>query len=305
MPTLRRVAVLALGLATSACAAREAPAPVPAPGAAAVPHRVVDAATDRATSFDALVDRATEVDVVFFGEQHDDAGTHRLQLALLETLAARGEDVILSLEMFERDVQPHLDDYLAGRIDEPTFLSEARPWSNYATDYRPLVELAKERGWPVIASNVPRHYAAGVAEVGLDTLGRLPPDERALIARDIECPRDDYYARFLTAMGTHPGAAGEAEQRMARYFDAQCVKDETMAESIVAALAAWPDAVVVHMTGAFHSDFGQGIPARVERRQPGARIVVVSAVPVTEPGREAVDEHRGRADYLIFTQRPE
>lgn len=304
MTRLRHAAILALGLVTPACAARETPAPVPTPVAGGVPHRVADGATGDVVGFEALVDRATEADVVFFGEQHDDPDTHRLQVALLESLAVRGADVVLSLEMFERDVQPRLDAYLAGRIDEEAFLAEARPWPNYATDYRPLVEMAKERGWPVVAANVPRTYAAGVAQSGLEALNSLPPDERALIAREIECPRDEYYARFLVAMGAHPGAAGEAEGRAVRYYEAQCVKDETMAESIVSALAAHPDAVVVHVTGAFHSDFGQGVPRRVERRVPGVRTVVVSAVPVAEPSRGSIEEHQGRADYLIFTRDP-
>ncbi|MFO1029455.1 MAG: ChaN family lipoprotein [Planctomycetota bacterium] len=40
--------------------------------------------------------------------------------------AARAEaQVVLSMEMFERDVQPVLDDYLAGRIDEGEFLHKA------------------------------------------------------------------------------------------------------------------------------------------------------------------------------------
>ena len=82
-------------------------------------------------------------DVVFVGEQHDDPNTHRLERALLEGIARRRSDVVVSLEMFERDVQKRLDDYLAGRVTEEDFLKEARPWPRYATDYRPLVEFAK------------------------------------------------------------------------------------------------------------------------------------------------------------------
>ena len=37
---------------------------------------------------------------------------------MLEGLARRGRAVTLSLEMFERDVQPALDAYLAGRLSE-------------------------------------------------------------------------------------------------------------------------------------------------------------------------------------------
>src|SRR5690349_22509367 len=46
-------------------------------------------------------------------------------------------------EMFERDVQPALDAYLAGRLSEKDFRAQSRPWGNYDTAYRPLIERAK------------------------------------------------------------------------------------------------------------------------------------------------------------------
>ncbi len=299
---VRHTPLLLTILVAAACAGRAPSMPAPRPAdEAAAPYRIVDADAGRTLDVAGLAERAAEVDVVFFGEQHDDAGTHRLQHALLDALAARGDDVVLSLEMFERDVQSALDNYLAGRISEEEFLAGARPWPNYAADYRPLVELARERGWPVVAANVPRRYAAMVAAGGLDTLQALPAAERdAHIARDIDCPRDAYHDRFLQAMGIHPGA-GEASAAMERYYLAQCVKDETMAESIVAARERWPGALVVHVTGAFHSDFGHGIPARIERRTPGTRILILTGIPTADLARPPIEENRGRADVLLFT----
>ena len=45
------------------------------------------------------------------------------------------------------------------------------------TDYRPLVELARERGWLVVAANVPRRYASMVAAEGW-TARVVPTAER-------------------------------------------------------------------------------------------------------------------------------
>jgi len=298
---IRRIPLLLTLLVGAACAGRAPSAPAPSPTDAAPAYRIVDPGAGRTLDVAELAERAAAADVVFFGEQHDDAGTHRLQRALLDALADRRDVVVLSLEMFERDVQPALDDYLAGRISEEKFLAGARPWSNYATDYRPLVELARERGWPVVAANVPRRYASMVAAGGLDTLRVVPTAEReAYIARDIDCSRDAYHDRFLEAMGVHPGA-GQASDAMERYYLAQCLKDETMAESIVAARERWPGALVVHVTGAFHSDFGHGIPARVERRAPGTRILILTGIPTSDLARPPVEENRGRADVLLFT----
>src|SRR5690554_704509 len=53
---------------------------------------------------------ALERDVLFMGELHGDPAAHALQLELLDALIAAsgsaGREIVLSLEMFERDVQP-------------------------------------------------------------------------------------------------------------------------------------------------------------------------------------------------------
>ena len=88
---------------------------------------------------------------------------HRLELSLVEGLVRRRVPIVIAMEMFERDVQPVLDQYLAGTITEEQFLKDSRPWPRYATDYRPIVEFARAHHLPVIASNVPRHIATDVS----------------------------------------------------------------------------------------------------------------------------------------------
>ena len=94
--------------------------------------------------------------IVFFGEQHDDPATHAAELAVLAALGERRERVVLSVEMFERDVPLLLNQYLDGSVSEKDLMAGSRPWDRYNTDYRPLVELSRIRGWPEIAANVPR-----------------------------------------------------------------------------------------------------------------------------------------------------
>jgi len=77
---------------------------------------------------------------------------HEAEYTVLAALAERDPALVLALEMFERDISRRLDAYLQGVITEDTFLEHARPWPNYETDYRPVVEFAKERGIPVIAA---------------------------------------------------------------------------------------------------------------------------------------------------------
>ncbi len=271
-------------------------------------YRIVVPASVSETTPTAMLERLSRADVVFFGEQHDDPETHRAEAELLDAIGRTGRPVVLSLEMFERDIQPVLDDYLAGRVQESEFLARSRPWDRYATDYRRLIELAKEHRWRVVAANVPRPLASAIGRRGLAALDTLSAKDRATAARDNQCARDDYHARFMESMQSHsPGApSGDSlPTAMAeRFYLAQCVKDETMAESIVEArLAAPRDAIVVHYDGSFHSDYSQGTVARVKRRQPGWTIAVVSAVPVADPAVAPIATQSGKADFVIYTRR--
>jgi uncharacterized iron-regulated protein len=168
------------------------PAPLPQPAALSsyVPNRVYDTAIRQFIDFEVMLAGLTKADVIFVGEEHDDPNTHRLEAAILEGLDRRKLRAVVSLEMFERDVQPLLDGYLSGRMSEEELLQTARPWLRYATDYRPLVEAAKQRGWAVVAANVPRRIASAIAKSGRDAIAQLPDPDRRFVAHDLECPRD-------------------------------------------------------------------------------------------------------------------
>ncbi|MGH9371560.1 MAG: ChaN family lipoprotein, partial [Vicinamibacterales bacterium] len=298
------------------------------PPAVYVPERVYDTRRNTFIDFEVMLAELVRADVVLVGEQHHDPNTHRLELALLGGLRRRRVPLTISFEMFERDVQRLVDQYLGGYLDEAQFLRDARPWPRYATDYRSLVELAKTYGWPVIASNVPRRLASEVAKSGLAALDALSSDDRALAARELLCPQDTYFERFAKAMGTHAnpdekksevkkpepdkpetgkpsdGGVGTDPAMTERFYWAQCVKDETMAESIARAFAARPgrNGAVVHFNGAFHSDFGLGAAERTRRRLPGRRVDVVSILPIVDldalvPSAEDLK----RAEFLVYT----
>jgi len=276
-----------------------------------VPHRVFDTARGAFSDFEAMAADAAASDLVFLGEQHDDPNTHRLELAVLEALSRRKAAVVLSLEMFERDVQDPLEHFAMGHMEEAEFLKASRPWPAYRTDYKPLVDLAIKNGWAVVAANVPRPIAAEVAKSGPDVLLSKSEADRRLFAAELKCPtNDEYFDRFTRAMGgghTADGAAAsDAAKTLERYYFSQCLKDETMAESIAAsytaAKLASPHPVVVHVNGAFHSDYSQGTVARALRRLPGKRSVVISMRPVKDLDAISPDsDERRLGQYLLYT----
>jgi len=299
-------ALLASACTTVAPARGVGPAPV-------AESRVFDARARQYVDFGTFADAASKADVVFFGEQHDNPATHRAELALLAAVGARRSNVVVSLEMFDRDVQSVLDAYLGGQIAESVFVATSRAWPRYNTDYRALVELARAHGWIVVASNPPRRFATAVSRAGLSALDTMPARDRAMVARELSCPRDKYYERFAESMKGHSSGGGPASARDSadalavtnRFYEAQCVKDETMGESIAAAHArAGTGAIVLHFNGAFHTDMWLGTTARARRRMPNARALLVTAVPVDDVARTDAAAFADRADYVILTPKP-
>lgn len=80
---------------------------------------------------------------------------------------------------------------------------------------------------------------------------------------------------------------------------AQCLKDETMGESVA---RVWrPGRLVVHYNGSFHTDFRLGTAERAQRRVPNASMIVVTALPVANLDRlRPSKEDRKRANYLLY-----
>jgi uncharacterized iron-regulated protein len=255
-------------------------------------HRTIDALANAPVDLDHMADVLVGADVVFLGEFHDNDIGHELQLALTERLLARRPDLVVSLEMFERDAQTILDLYLEGAVDEETFLARARPWPNYAEHYRPVVELARRHGLRVLAANCYRPLASRVAKQGRWSIAGDP-----WAAQRVDAEAGPYKDKFVGLMGDHATDMGAA---LDNFFAAQCVKDDTMAESIARELTAHGQdrPLVVHWCGAFHSDEGLGTVERLEARLPGVRVGLVTMITSRSRTRPLTDAERGQADFV-------
>ncbi|MCC7062774.1 MAG: ChaN family lipoprotein, partial [Planctomycetes bacterium] len=213
--------------------------------------RCYDSAAGQAIAWPALLDKLAALDVVFLGETHVDDTTHRVELHVLEELLARRKGkVVLSMEMFEHDVQPVLDDYLAGRIDEATFQAKARPWANYQTAYRPLIEAAKAASIPVVAANFPGSLRRQLAMGGKKAIDALTPEQRALMPTEIFPASDAYWERVGRAVRGHMGGGGSGTPEE-RLYDTQNLWDNSMGDNVSKARIAHPDSIVLHVAGGF------------------------------------------------------
>jgi len=264
---------------------------------------VRDGRTGEVLALEDLLDRLSSADVVFLGETHTDETTHRLELAVYEgLLARRGGRVVLALEMFERDVQPDLDAYLAGLIDEPVFLAEVRPWSNYRTAYRPLIECAKKRGAPVVASNFPTPLRRRISSDGAQVLAQLPEGERGQAPAQLLPNTAAYWRRVDNAIRGHLGMMGpRPEPDDPRLEDTQSLWDNCMGESCARALDGRPGSLVLHVNGGFHSEYWDGTVRQLRLRRMDAKVLTVAIDP---SGNPAAEELSGapRADYVVFAE---
>ena len=252
----------------------------------------VDTATHESVSLDEMADALQGEDVVFLGEEHGNSVAHSLQFELTKKLYERRGSLIVTLEMFERDVDFTLEDYLNGKLSEDEFLERSRPWPSYSDDYRPVVEWAKENGVRVVAGNVPRPVARRVAYEGVGAVRH----EKWMPA-ELEAPHDEYLSRFKEAMGGRRN--GPLSERLYNWYTAQCVKDEVMAESILRWTGGAPsDPLVVHWCGKFHSDRALGTAARVLRRRPDFDIAVVSTKSGSRNLETLSAEEWADGDYL-------
>jgi len=263
-------------------------------------HRFQDS---RRLTFRETIEALAGADVIFVGEYHNDWATHHAEYGILAGLTSLGKrDVASSMEMFERDVQGILDDYLAGRIPEAEFLKKSRPWPNYAVGYREIVEHAKAHGQPVICANAPRRLASQLARKGRGALEALSEKERGLVAREVKTPVGPYKTKFLRVMGR---GAGGPNPMAERFYLSQCLKDDTMAESIADFLEkpGRGRTVVIHFNGSFHSDGHLGTAGKFEELMPDKKVVVVKIVSGRDLLSADVEAFRGEADILLVCRK--
>ena len=264
--------------------------------ACATSSHIVVAKDRQEVSIDDTATELLKADVVVLGELHDSQAAHRLHLDLLVTLHAQRSNLVIAMEMFERDVQQVLLKYLGGLIDEPTFLAAARPPRNYARDYRPVIEFAKQNGLVVLAANAPRPLASKVGKLGVESVAGDPN-----VARETTAPEDAYWEAFQKAMAGHGGTQDAAA--MKRMYAAQCLKDDTMAESIVDYLGerqrVGDEPLVVLICGRMHSDYRRATVARIASRNPELAIRVLTTERTADADADAHASSPDIADYVV------
>ena len=281
-------------------------------------YKVYSVELNEVINIEEIVEDLAEYDVIFFGEEHNDSIVHCLEYLLLEKLYNKYRNSLaLSMEMFDRDVQVVLDEYLSNRIREKDFTKDARVWTNY-NDYRPMVEFAKEKKLDVIAANAPFRYVNMANRKGQKSLKSLSKTAKSFIAPlPYDTATGAYYEKLMavTHRLTTPDTKKDtvisdtstlpeispSNMPSINMNQGQSLWDATMAYSIYQYLKKNRNKKIMHINGRFHSDEYFGIVQQLEKYDHKIRYLVISAFPNDSFPSIDFSQYKNLADYIIIT----
>ena len=250
-------------------------------------------------------------DVLFFGEEHNDSVAHYLENKIFEMLYQKfTNNITLSMEMFDRDVQTVMDEYLKGYIREKNFTKDARAWSNYK-DYKPMVQFAKNNKLDIICANSPSRYTNLAGRKGQKILMELSYESKQYFAPlPYDTASGKYYEKLM-ALTSHDATSTNdtAVKKMPPIMPmggfnlimGQSLWDATMAYSISKYLKQNKGKKVLQVNGRFHSDEGFAIVSQLKKYGPKIKSLIISTG--TDDSFPNIDwnNHKHLGDYIIIT----
>jgi len=274
-------------------------------------YRIFSVKQGKEVSLKEIVTDMDNYDVLMFGEEHNDSVTHFLEASVFELLHLKfGEELALSMEMFDRDVQPVMDEYLKGFIQEKHFKKDARAWSNYR-DYRPMVQFAKQKKLDVICANAPTRYTNLAGRKGQAALEELPDGSKEYFAPlPYDTASGKYFAKLMGLTHTPPPAAGDTAKKQPmpamsmgnfNMVTAQSLWDATMAYSITKYMKKNKSKKIMQVNGKFHSDEGFAVVTQLYNYNSKIKPLIVSTASDENFPKIKWNDYKQYGDYIIIT----
>lgn len=258
-------------------------------------YKIYDVKKQKNINLDDIITDLADVNVLFFGEEHNDSIGHYLEATIFKKMAmAYPGKAALTLEMFHTDVQPVINEYLSGLISEKNFIKEGRAWNNYK-DYKPMIEEAKANKLDVIGGNGAARYSNAVTRGGLTILNDLPTSSKQFIAPlPIDTATGRYLDKFTETLGGHSMGG-------MKVYQTQNFWDATMAWSIAKYAKANKGKKIFQVNGRFHSDEKLGTLAKLKGYAPKLKILNISAFSAEDFNNPDWEKYKNLGDYIIVT----
>lgn len=248
------------------------------------------AASDVAPTPDALAQALKQRRSVLLGEVHDNGVQHRLRYEAIKQRIDAGDRPALAFEQFDRGMQAEIDRVRREQPRDADALIAAAGSKNWDWPlYRPFVQLALDYELPIVAANLSRADAMGVATSGWNALFDEPT--RSALALD-RLPAGFVAAHEeAVARGHCDLLPASALPAMAR---AQIARDIVLAQSIRPQLARG----VVLLTGNGHARKDIGVARWLD----AAERDQLYTIGMLETGSdEKADLAPGRFDAVVWT----
>jgi uncharacterized iron-regulated protein len=276
-------------------------------------YRIYSVKEGKEVTINDVVEAMAKNDVLFYGEEHNDSVTHYLERKIFELLYNKYNDKIaLSMEMFERDAQVVMNEYLGGYIREKDFKKDARVWSNYR-DYRPMVEFAKDNKLNIICSNASMRYTNLAGRKGQKALMELSEESKKWFAPlPYDTASGAFYKKLMDMMGGHSSSAVSDTSKPApppmpmmgsfNMVMSMSLWNATMGYSINEYMKKNKGKKVMHVNGRFHSDGGLAVVTELKNYNPKAKVLVISASGLDDDFPN-IDwsKYKELGDYIIIT----
>lgn len=260
-----------------------------------------------------IADDMKNYDVLFFGEEHNDSVTHYLENKMLELMYTQfSSELALSMEMFDRDVQTVMNEYLTSDIREKNFKKDARVWSNYR-DYRPMVEFAKKNKIDVVCANAASRYTNIVGRKGQSALMALTQASKRFFAPlPYDTASGAYYNKLMGLTNHTPSpSVNDTAKKVAappmmgmggfNLVMAQSLWDATMAYSIFEYLKTHKGKKVMQVNGRFHSDEGFAVVTQLKKYNKKLKPLIISTSSDDNFPNIDWSKYKSQGDYIIIT----
>jgi uncharacterized iron-regulated protein len=251
---------------------------------------------------DDLVVRLEDTRLVLIGESHTSLESHRVQLRVIEALAAAGRRVLVGLEMYARSDQEALDRWNKGYLTERGFVPLGRWFENWGYNwryYRDIFVFARDNRIPLFGVNTPREVITAVRKKGFKN---LTPEEASNLPPDgVDTSSADHMTFFKSSFDDSDTAHGAMnDEAWASMLNAQAAWDATMGWNALQILGrdTDPRTVMVVLAGSGHVAYGVGIE-RQARRWFNGPIATIIAVPIAVPST-GVRVNTVRASYAGY-----
>ena len=258
------------------------------------PFYILNVSNKKIVSIKKLVDELYDIDVVILGEIHNEKVHHEFQLRFIEEFSKRKKYIAIALEMFRRENQKVLDDWVFGRISLNDFIKNyyenwTFPWSLYSS----IFFHAKEHNIPLLGVNIPKEITQKVAEKGFLSLTQKDYEK---LPKDVRCDVDEDYKTFIGKIFDFHKNKVE-NKTFQNFCEAQILWDKSMAHYILEFRKSNPDKKIILLTGAVHA-FKNAVATQLKRLDNGVTVKVI--LPEIAKKIDARSVTVSDCDYMVY-----